>query len=230
MLFNSFPFLFGFLPAALAVYYGVSCMSSVWRLHILLVISFAFYGYWDWRFVPLLACSILINWIVARLFGWTKRRGLIALAIATNLAVLGLFKYYNFFVGLIPGLELPHTDMALPLGISFFTFHHIMYLSDLKAGEAPQYDLVRYGLYIGFLPQILSGPLVRWREVMHQFDAEPFAQPDTVERFRRVYRHGAGDGAIVRHHPAAELQCALSRAVAAGFLAPLAHDAFTVSA
>ena len=183
MLFNSFPFLFAFLPCALAVYYGVSRTVEPLRLPVLLAISFVFYGYWDWRFVPLLAGSILINWLLARTFQ-SVGRFVIAGAIAANLGLLGLFKYYNFFAGLLPSLEMPHLDIVLPLGISFFTFHHIMYLSDLRAGIAPRYDVVRYALYISFFPQLLSGPLVRWREIMHQFDAKPFAS-DAVERMAR---------------------------------------------
>jgi alginate O-acetyltransferase complex protein AlgI len=185
MLFNSFQFLFGFLPLALAVYFGVSRLAPSMRLTALLALSFLFYGYWDWRFVPLLAASILINWIVALIFFRTKLAVLITLAIAANLAGLGLFKYYNFFSGLLPMLEMPHIEIALPLGISFFSFHHIMYLADLRASSAPQYDLVRYGLYISFFPQILSGPLVRWREVMHQFDTNPFSGADQLERCMR---------------------------------------------
>ena len=80
--------------------------------------------------------------------------------------MLGVFKYFDFFAdlaNLIPGVAAPRFDLALPLGISFFTFHHVMYLTDLRAGRAPRYDLVRYALYIAFFPQVLAGPLVRWR-------------------------------------------------------------------
>ncbi len=60
-----------------------------------------------------------------------------------------------------------------------------MYLTDLKAGKAPRYDLVRYSLYIGFFPQVLAGPLVRWSEIMHQLDERPYLRPDAAERFAR---------------------------------------------
>src|SRR5262249_51652712 len=115
---------------------------------------------------------------------------LIVLTIGLNLIVLGIFKYANFFAGLIPGLELPGTgvfgiNVALPLGISFFTFHHVMYLVDLKARIAPRYDLARYALYICFFPQVLAGPLVRWSEIMHQFNERPYLLPDAAERFGR---------------------------------------------
>lgn len=188
MLFNSFVFLLGFLPLALGLHWLVERFQPGWRLPLLAGLSFAFYGYWDWRFIPLLAFSILINWLIAEAFLKNKRAGLITLAIALNLAVLALFKYFNFFADLaamIPGLPAPKLDLALPLGISFFTFHHVMYLTDLRRGEAPRYDLVRYTLYIAFFPQVLAGPLVRWREVMHQFEERPYLRADAAERVAR---------------------------------------------
>lgn len=188
MLFNSFVFLLGFLPLALGLHWLVERFQPGWRLPLLAALSFAFYGYWDWRFIPLLAFSILLNWLIAEAFLKTKRAGLITLAIALNLAVLALFKYFNFFADLaamIPGLPAPKLDLALPLGISFFTFHHVMYLTDLRRGEAPRYDLVRYALYIAFFPQVLAGPLVRWREIMHQFEERPYLRADAAERVAR---------------------------------------------
>ncbi|SFM07943.1 MBOAT family O-acyltransferase [Methylobacterium pseudosasicola] len=188
MLFNSFVFLLAFLPAALILHALVARAVPAWRLPLLVGLSFVFYGWWDVRFVPLLAGSILANWCVARLYRWRPGRWLIPAAIAANLALLGLFKYLDFFAdlaNLIPGLEAPRLGLALPLGISFFTFHHIMYLADLRAGRAPAFGLTKYALYIAFFPQVLAGPLVRWSEIMHQFDEEPYARPDAAERFAR---------------------------------------------
>lgn len=188
MLFNSFAFLLVFLPAALALHFAVERFKPAWRLPLLALLSFAFYGYWDWRFVPLLALSILINWLVARAFLKTRQGVLVTIAIVANLIVLGIFKYAGFFselANLLPGVNVPKYDIALPLGISFFSFHHVMYLVDLRAGRAPRYDLIRYVLYIGFFPQVLAGPLVRWSEIMHQFDERPYARSDAAERFAR---------------------------------------------
>jgi len=188
MLFNSFAFLLVFLPAALVLHALVERFAPQWRLVLLVVLSFAFYGYWDWRFLPLLAASILVNWALAEFYWNSTRRELIPLAIAANLLVLGFFKYFNFFAELaaaVPGLPAARFDIVLPLGISFFTFHHIMYLADLRAGIAPRLGLVRYALYIAFFPQILAGPLVRWSEIVHQFDERPYARPDAAERVAR---------------------------------------------
>jgi len=188
MLFNSFAFLLAFLPASLLLHWLVERFRPEWRLPLLVVLSFAFYGYWDWRFVPLLAASVLVNWLVAEALIKTRQEFLVPLALVANLIVLAVFKYFNFFAdlaNLIPGVGAPRLDLALPLGISFFTFHHIMYLTDLKAGRAPRYSLVRYALYIAFFPQVLAGPLVRWSEIMHQLDERPYLRPDAAERFAR---------------------------------------------
>jgi alginate O-acetyltransferase complex protein AlgI len=181
MLFNSRAFLICFLPLALAIY-AIASRRENWRLPVLLGLSIAFYSYWDWNLAPLLVLSILINWIAARIYGRTRNRHVVTAAIIANLAVLGTFKYLDFLIanasamlGEQPGALVFATTLALPLGISFFTFHHIMYLTDLRDGKAPLYDPVRYGLYIGFFPQVLSGPLVRWHEFMHQLDSNPFA-------------------------------------------------------
>ncbi|MBD0273789.1 MAG: MBOAT family protein, partial [Acetobacteraceae bacterium] len=150
MLFNSFAFLLVFLPAALVLHALVERFAPQWRLVLLVVLSFAFYGYWDWRFLPLLAASILVNWALAEFHWNSTRRALIPLAIAANLLVLGFFKYFNFFAELgagVPGLPAARFDIVLPLGISFFTFHHIMYLADLRGGIAPRLGLVPYALY-----------------------------------------------------------------------------------
>lgn len=188
MLFNSFAFLLGFLPFALALHWLAERFAPQWRLAVLLGLSFLFYGWWDWRFLPLLMASILVNWLIAEAFHKTRAGALITLAIVLNLAVLALFKYFNFFsdlAGMIPGLPTPKLELALPLGISFFTFHHVMYLTDLRRGQAPRYGLVRYALYIAFFPQVLAGPLVRWREIMHQLDERPYQRPDAAERIGR---------------------------------------------
>ena len=122
MLFNSFPFLLVFLPLALLLHWGVERFAPQWRLVLLAALSFAFYGYWDWRFVPLMALSIGLNWWMAEAFiksrpasgtGTDKSEGegegksegqgqgwIITFAIVVNLAVLAAFKYFNFLAGM----------------------------------------------------------------------------------------------------------------------------------
>ena len=170
MLFNSYSFLLVFLPAALIIC-SVADRFPKWRCPALIALSIAFYGYWDVRFVPLMIVSILVNWYLAKAYAATRKGGLVTAAIVGNLAVLGFFKYTNFLADTFAAIGIPagHIDIALPLGISFFTFHHIMYLVDLRAGRAPLYPLDRYALYICYFPQAISGPLARWSEVMDQF-------------------------------------------------------------
>jgi alginate O-acetyltransferase complex protein AlgI len=175
MLFNSYSFLLVFLPVALVIYSAADRFPR-WRSPVLIALSLAFYAYWDIRFLPLMIVSILANWYLAKAYVATKRQGLVTAAIVGNLLVLGFFKYTNFLADTFAAVGIPagHIDIALPLGISFFTFHHIMYLVDLRAGRAPLYPLDRYALYICYFPQAISGPLARWSEVMDQFGQKMF--------------------------------------------------------
>ncbi len=185
MLFNSFAFLFVFLPLAVGLHWLAERFRPRWRLFLLVGLSCIFYGYWDVRFIPLLLGSIGLNWLAAEAFFRFRRKSILWCAMAADLLSLGLFKYFDFFSGLLFGPASPGLGLALPLGISFFTFHHVMYLADLNAGRAPRFSLVRYAIYIAFFPQVLAGPLVRWREMMHQLDERPYARPDAAERFAR---------------------------------------------
>ena len=171
MLFNSHLFLLGFLPAAILLY-QLAGRSQQARILVLLALSLVFYGWWDIRFVPFLLGSILLNWAAARLFAMNRRRAVVTAAIVLDLAILGLFKYADFFAGsaaFLAGADVSPLGFVLPLGISFFTFHHIMYLADLRRGRAPLVTLDRYALYICFFPQAIAGPLSRWAEVGAQF-------------------------------------------------------------
>jgi len=170
MLFNSYAFLLVFLPCAIIVYALADPYPRL-RMPVLIALSLFFYGYWDVRFLPLLIGSILINWLAAKWYVATKQGAIVTAAIAANLAALAFFKYMNFFAETVTSLGVPLGPfaVALPLGISFFTFHHIMYLVDLRRGKTGEYELTRYALYIGFFPQAIAGPLARWHEVMHQF-------------------------------------------------------------
>ena len=177
MLFNDYPFLLGFLPAAILLCRLADPHPDL-RIWTLVLLSLAFYAFGNPPFILLLVLSILINWLAALAYVRTKLSGIITAAIIADLAVLAFFKYTNFLgynLGLVLGRPMPVLDIALPLGISFFTFHHIMYLVDLRKGKAPIYPLGRYALYIGFFPQALAGPLARWSQVMDQFGSRIYA-------------------------------------------------------
>jgi D-alanyl-lipoteichoic acid acyltransferase DltB (MBOAT superfamily) len=177
MPFNDYPFLLVFLPATILLYRVADPHPSL-RIGVLVLLSFAFYSYWNPNFIAVLAASVLINWLAACAYAATKRSMIISAAIAANLAALAMFKYTNFLadnLGFLLGQPLRHFDIILPLGISFFTFHNIMYLVDLRRGKAPEYPLLHYALYISFFPQAVAGPLARWSEVMHQFGRRVYA-------------------------------------------------------
>ena len=186
MLFNSHVFLLVFLPLALAGFYGLR-WSDAGRGWYLVLISLAFYGFWDVRFVPLLVASTVANWIAAWVFHRRGVRVALAAAIVGNLVVLAVYKYLGFFTTVANdafGLGWPIIALTLPLGISFFTFHHIIYMADATRGAAPLYSFRDYALYITLFPQILAGPLVRHSEIVHQFRHDPH-RPGREERIAR---------------------------------------------
>jgi D-alanyl-lipoteichoic acid acyltransferase DltB (MBOAT superfamily) len=183
MLFNSLLFLLVFLPVVWAGYLALLRLAPGLRTTYLVLVSFGFYGSFDIRFVPLLAASILVNWLLAGAFVSSGRAPLVSVAIAANLLLLGLFKYLDFFAGVIPGLAPPHVQLALPLGISFFTFQHIMCLSDLRSGRTGHVGLLDYALYIAFFPRVIAGPLVRPAELFPQLrERTALPSAETVAR------------------------------------------------
>jgi alginate O-acetyltransferase complex protein AlgI len=177
MQFTDYPFLLVFLPAAILIY-RLADPHPRWRVAVLVLLSFVFYGYWNPPSVVLLASSIVVNWLAMVAYERTKQPAVMTAMIVVDLLVLGVFKYANFFaynLGIVLDRPMPQLDIVLPLGISFFTFHHIMYLVDLRRGKAPSYSLGRYALYISFFPQAIAGPLARWSQVMHQFGHRVYA-------------------------------------------------------
>jgi alginate O-acetyltransferase complex protein AlgI len=178
MLFNSLPFILGFLPAVLVGYWLLAGREEA-RLLFLLAASLVFYGYWDWRFEALLLGSIGVNWVFAEAYFRWRRAVLPVAAIGLNLLSLAIFKYLGFFASIVSaatGWRFALPAILLPIGISFFTFHNVMYLADLRAGKAPRYRLLDYALYIALFPQILSGPLVRYYEIVPQLRLSPLRE------------------------------------------------------
>ncbi|TGY87555.1 MBOAT family protein [Marinicauda algicola] len=152
----------------------------------LLAASFVFYGWWDWRFCGLLFASALANWIIGQAIWRTPARPvqnlLVAIGVAANLAVLGFFKYYGFFLEsaaqLLAALELqrdlPLMQVILPVGISFYTFQGISYVVDIRRGDVDRpHGLLDAMLYISFFPQLVAGPIVRARDFLPQLEQVP---------------------------------------------------------
>lgn len=155
---------------------------ACWKAFILAA-SYVFYGYWDWRFIGLIAASSVFNHACALLMDrrastrW--RRLILILSIGFNLGTLGFFKYYGFFVLQIYAAcarlgiscSLPLLDIILPVGISFFTFQAMSYVIDIYRGELrPTKSLLDFAVYLAFFPQLVAGPIVRARVFLPQLE------------------------------------------------------------
>jgi D-alanyl-lipoteichoic acid acyltransferase DltB (MBOAT superfamily) len=178
MLFNSYAFVFGFLPLVLLGFFVLARASAKLAAGWLAAASLFFYGWWNPAYVALLAGSLLANYafglaiVRARRSDPARARRLLGLSVAANLAVLGYFKYAGFFLenlaaltGFAPSLG----EIVLPLGISFFTFTQIAFLVDAYRGEAEEYSLVHYALFVTYFPHLVAGPILHHREMMPQF-------------------------------------------------------------
>ena len=172
MLYNSFEFIFVFLPVALLLYFGAAAVSRGLANGVLCALSLAFYAWWDWRNLFVLVGSILVNFVVGALIKRRASKPVLVLGVALNLAVLGYFKYANFALANLSALT-GHTftppAVALPLGISFFTFTQIAFLVDCYGGRARELDLTRYVLFVTFFPHLIAGPIVHHSQLMPQF-------------------------------------------------------------
>ncbi|HEX7010074.1 MAG TPA: MBOAT family protein [Phycisphaeraceae bacterium] len=177
MLFNSYTFILLFLPVVLAGYALIGRLAARRTAMAWLVLaSVIYYGWWNPRYVGLLLASVLANYVTGLLLGAScaSRRGrvVLGLGVAANLALLGYYKYANFFVDTASALAGTHWHLepiVLPLAISFFTFQQIAYLVDAYRGEAREYHLIDYALFVTFFPQLIAGPIVHHKEMLPQF-------------------------------------------------------------
>ena len=185
MLFPTFTFALFFI-VVLTVGWLMPGRRAWWKLF-MLAASYFFYGYWDVRFVGLIAASTVLNQTAAtwlpRLERPGARRAVVSLAVAANLASLGFFKYAGFFVdsaesalqGLGVAADLPLLNIILPVGISFFTFQAISYVLDVYRGDAEPAKPLDFAVYLAFFPQLVAGPIVRAHELIPQLN-----QPRTL--------------------------------------------------
>ena len=184
MLFHTQAFVLGFLPVVLALFYLATRREAA-REWVMVVASVVFYGWWDVRFVPLLLGQTLATWGLAHAYRKWGLSWVVSAGVAANLAILGYFKYANFFLDTLTsllGAELPHSDVLLPIGISFFTFELISYLVDLRRGHVPAYPLRGFCLFVFFFPHLVAGPIVRHNELIPQLADDPL-RPGWAERF-----------------------------------------------
>jgi D-alanyl-lipoteichoic acid acyltransferase DltB (MBOAT superfamily) len=197
MLFNSYEFIFLFLPLTLVVYFLLNkkrlpLASNSW----LLFASLVFYSWWNFSYLPLIVGSILFNYGAGYLLSRRGPSGEMAaggkpvflIGIAGNLAFLCYFKYLDFFIGNLNtffGTDLPLFRIILPLGISFFTITQIAFLIDCYEGLVEERNLLSYSLFVTFFPHLLAGPILHHKEMMPQFES----LRNKVVNYRNLY-HG----------------------------------------
>ena len=176
MLFNSYPFIFVYLPIVFAVFFlTAKYVSHRAATFVLVAASFIFYGYWDYHYVPLLFASITFNYLIGRQIGRTSRRKFwLLVGLVLNVALLGYFKYTDFFLATVneisgSSFDLPH--IILPLGISFFTFTQSAYLVDAYREEAAKHDFLTYCEFVTIFPHLIAGPIINHKKILPQFTA-----------------------------------------------------------
>lgn len=187
MLFNTYIFLFAFLPVTLVGYFVLTARDSTRPASIawLVLTSLFYYGYWEPKYLVLMGVSIVLNYVFGLLLGdesrpLLHRRAVLALGSGINLALLSYFKYAGFAVGTVNtlfGLELPVPHIVLPLAISFFTFQQMAYLVDAYQGQTREYRFTDYCLFVTFFPQLIAGPIVHHKEMLPQFEDRSTLRP-----------------------------------------------------
>jgi alginate O-acetyltransferase complex protein AlgI len=176
LIFNSFEFIFLFLPIVFVVYFLLNkihfTFSKVW----LLLASLFFYSWWNPKYLPLILFSLFVNFAIGTYLGHADRKfrkAILTMGILLNVALLGYFKYYDFFITNINAIfstQFQVLHLLLPLGISFYTFQQIAYLVDSYRLETKGYNFLNYGLFVTFFPQLIAGPIVHHSHVMDQFN------------------------------------------------------------
>jgi alginate O-acetyltransferase complex protein AlgI len=178
MLFNSYIFIFAFLPTTLILYFFLLKKRLIIGAKIWLILSsFFFYSWWNISYLPLLLFSIAFNYVIGTSFSNKfaipeQKKNLLIFGITINLLLLGYFKYTNFFIQNMNWFfdaDFSLINVILPLAISFFTFQQIAFLIESYKGDYVKYSFLNYVLFVSFFPQLIAGPIVYHREMMPQF-------------------------------------------------------------
>jgi alginate O-acetyltransferase complex protein AlgI len=185
MLFNSYAFLFGFLPAVLVGWWGLSRWKPP-RLAFLTGTSWFFYAWWDWRYLPILIGATSVDYVaglwLARTENDAQRRLLLTASVSTNVGILAYFKYAGFLFGSWNGIgaalglhaALPSLHILLPIGISFYTFNSMSYTIDIFRGRVePTQNVLEYTTFVGLFPHLIAGPIVRFTDLAAQLKRLP---------------------------------------------------------
>ncbi len=180
MLFNSHGFIFAFLPVTFLIYFFLNKKrlteaSKAW----LVLSSLFFYSWWNIAYLPLIMGSMLFNYVIGSALSGQRsseptayRREILFFGVISNLALLGYYKYADFFIlntNLALDSEIEPLHLILPLAISFFTFQQVAYLVDSYRREVQEHDFLNYAIFVSFFPQLIAGPIVHHKEMMPQF-------------------------------------------------------------
>jgi alginate O-acetyltransferase complex protein AlgI len=184
VLFNSYVFLFAFLPLVLAGWWTIPGRTP--RLVFLTLASYVFYGYWDYRFVPLMilasSADLVAGSLVARAQSVRQKRAWLILLLVFNLGLLGFFKYYDFLAANLNTLgrllgrtwDVPLLGVVLPVGISFYTFNSISYTIDIYRNVIrPSRSVVTFSAFVAMFPHLVAGPIIRFADMDGQFQDLP---------------------------------------------------------
>src|ERR1700730_14260510 len=185
MLFNSYAFIFLFLPIALLGYFVLGRVGNLAPVIWLALASVAFYSVSNWQFVALLLASIAFNYVI----GWLlvskhlrpgPRFAVLTVGVAGDLLVLGYFKYAGFLAANLNALFSTGltVNILLPVGISFYTFTQIAFLVDAYRGQVAHYALPHYALFVTYFPHLIAGPILHHRDMIPQFESERTKRAD----------------------------------------------------
>ncbi len=202
MLFNSYIFIFLFLPLVLLGYYGLNYLKKYkLALGYVVAMSLWFYGYNSLEYLAILIISVLLNFgiveLMARMRRKTWRRLMLWMGIILNIGILFYYKYYDFFIENVNALlktDIALLQLVLPLGISFYTFQQLSYVIDSYRKECERYSLLEYAAYVSFFPQLIAGPIVYHDEIIPQFRDETKRKIDYQNMCRGLYAFALGLG------------------------------------
>ncbi len=199
MLFNSYIFVFLFFPLVILGYYGLRCLGcQKLTMGFLIAMSMWFYGYDNIYYLGILIISIFLNYFLVQLMGRFKRKVprtiVFLIGILLNLGILFYYKYYDFFienVNYAAKTNFGLLGLALPLGISFYTFQQLSYVIDAYRRECEQYSLLEYAAYVSFFPQLIAGPIVYHDELIPQF-RKKFSSLNYTNLSKGIYAFALG--------------------------------------
>ncbi|MCG3141903.1 MAG: Peptidoglycan O-acetyltransferase [Anaerolineae bacterium] len=200
MLFNSYEFIFLFLPVVLVVYWSIAVRQRNWRLLWLTLASYYFYAFWNYKFLALIIASTAIDyWVGPKIYAAQDirtRRAWLSVSLLSNLGGLAFFKYYNFAADQINGLGgmfgldylAPVLNVALPIGISFTAFESLSYTIDLYRGQVkPARDFLVLACFVSVFPRMIAGPIIRYAPFAPQLERDPRTRAHADDAMNGIY-------------------------------------------